>query len=165
MRRPLSILAVLVFPLLGCQPGPDTTMEADTTAEDEAAIVDLVASFDAALRAEDIDAMMSRYGEASVRMNPNVPAAVGVAAIRGAFEEAWEANDFDVTNEVVELRVMNGLAAVRGTYTSHVTPADGSDPYEDVGKWSAVWQRQADGSWLALWDIWNSDLPPRLGGQ
>jgi ketosteroid isomerase-like protein len=125
----------------------------------------MVAGFDAALRAEDIDAMMSRYGEASMRMNPNMPAAIGASAIRTAFEEAWAANDFDATNQVVDIHFARDLAIIRGTFVSQVTPADGSDPYEDVGKWSSVFQRQADGSWMTLWDIWNSDLPPRVPGQ
>jgi len=165
MSRSIPLLMVLVSLVVGCQPAAETVREADTTAAVEAALQEDVAGFDAAVHAEDIDAMMSRYLDNSVRMNPNVPTAVGRAAIRELFLQGWEANDFDVSNELTDLHVADGLAVGRGTYTIRVTPADGSAPYEDVGKWSSAWQRQPDGSWKALWDIWNSDLPPRSPGQ
>jgi ketosteroid isomerase-like protein len=28
-----------------------------------------------------------------------------------------------------------------------------------VGKWHAIYERQADGSWLCISDIWNTDAP------
>lgn len=165
MSRRMLLLVVLIPFISGCQATDESAMDQDMAASDEAAIRQMVESFDAAVRAEDIEAMMSRYSESSVRMNPNAPAAVGSAAIRELFLQGWEANDFDVTNELTDLHVANGLAAGRGTYTSRITPADGSDPYEDAGKWSSAWQKQPDGSWTTLWDIWNSDQPPRVEGQ
>ena len=109
--------------------------------------------------------MMSHYLDNSVRMTPNVPAAVGSAAIRQLFLAAFEANDFEVVNELADLHIADGLAVGRGMYTIRVSPADGSAPFDDVGKWSSALQRQPDGSWKTLWDIWNSDLPPRSAGQ
>ncbi len=160
MSRSILLLLALVPRAAGCQPAAETAREADTTAADEAAVRQLVAGFDAAVRAEDIDAMMSRYLDNAVRMNPNVPAAVGSAAIRQLFLAGWEANDFEVVNELADLHIADGLAVGRGTYTVRINPADGSAPYDDVGKWSSAWQRQPDGSWKALWDIWNSDIVP-----
>ena len=132
-----------------------------STADYEAEIRALVPSFDAAMNGEDIDAMVSRYHDNAVRMAPNAPAAVGAMAIRELFMQSWETADYTVENQLTDLRIAGNLAMARGTWTSHVVPADGSEPYDDEGKWSAVWERQADGSWKTLWDIWNSDLPPR----
>ncbi len=31
-----------------------------------------------------------------------------------------------------------------------------------VGKWHAIYERQADGSWLCVSDIWNTDEPMEM---
>ena len=165
MLRCTPFLIILGSLVAGCQPASETVSEADTTALDEVAIRELVASFDPAVLTEDIDAMMSRYSENSMRIPPNAPTAVGLAAIRELFIQGWEASDLDVANELRDLHVVGDFAFARGTDTSRVTPADGSEPFDDVGNWSSAWQRQSDGSWKTLWDIWNSDLPPRPAGQ
>ncbi len=164
MPRSSAYLVLLAAAVSACEPGGNGAAVAGTAA-DEAALRQLVAGFDAAVSSEDIDAMMSRYHVSAVRMNPNVPAAVGTSAIRQLFLQAWEANDFEVANELTDLQIADGLAVGRGTYTARIMPADGSAPFDDVGKWSSAWQRQPDGSWKALWDIWNSDLPARPPGQ
>jgi ketosteroid isomerase-like protein len=165
MSRCFPFLLSMFFLTAGCQPASEAAPEMDTTAADEAAIRELVATFDPAVLAEDIEAMMSRYSETSVRIPPNAPAAVGLEAIRELFLQGWEENDFDVVNELRELHAVGDYAFARGTYSSRVTPADGSEPFEDAGNWSSAWQRQPDGSWKTLWDIWNSDFPPRSPGQ
>jgi ketosteroid isomerase-like protein len=127
---------------------------------DEMTVRELASSFDAALNSKDINAMMARYADGAVRMNPNTPMSVGKDAIRAWYLDDWTANDFRVTNEISDIRISDDLAAVRGMYTSTVTPRSGS-AYEDRGKWSAAAQKQSDGSWKMLWEIWSSDLPPR----
>lgn len=159
--RAVASLALLLFGAACAEPAPEAAPEAPSFADDEAAIRALVASFDEAVNNEDIDAMVSRYLEDAVRMTPNVPASVGRDAIRELFLANWEAADYTVANHIADLRISGDLAVARGTWTSHVVPADGSQPYDDEGKWTAVWERWADGSWMSRWDIWNSDLPPR----
>jgi hypothetical protein len=61
-------MMVLFLLVSGFQPASETAVEADTTAADEAAIRELVGTFDSAVLAEDIDAMMSRYSENSMRI-------------------------------------------------------------------------------------------------
>lgn len=158
MSRSMLLSFAATLMVCGCAPaGP--APEADTSAADEAVLQEQIAAFDAAVHAEDIEAMMTRYHANAVRLNPNVPPAIGIAAIRQLFLDDWAANDFEVKNELTEVHVDGDLAAGRGIFTVRVIPADGSEPYENSGNWSSVWQRQADGSWKALWDIWNSDLP------
>lgn len=142
-----------------CGPG-QTPGVREATAADSAALRATSATFDAAVAAEDIDAMMASYAADAVRMEPNRPAAIGSAAIRELFLADWAINDVATHNELVDLRISGDLAAGRGTFTARITPVDGSAPSEDSGTWSSVWERQPDGSWLAIWDIWNSDRPP-----
>ena len=48
-------------------------------------------------------------------------------------------------------------AWVRTSYTSRVTPVEGGEALEDVGKALVVLKRQSDGSWKASRYIWNSN--------
>jgi uncharacterized protein (TIGR02246 family) len=129
---------------------------------DEMAVRELASSFDAALNSKDIDAMMARYAEGAVRMNPNTPTSVGNDAIRASYLDDWAANDLRVSNEVSDIRMSGDVAALRGMYTSTVTPRSNGTAYEDHGKWAASVQKLSDGSWKILWEIWSSDLPPRI---
>lgn len=154
----------LVLPLMcsfSCSPAVEDAAREELGMEDEAAIRALTTSFDAATSARDIDAMMSRYAEGAARMDPNVPTLIGRDAIRVAFVEGWEANNPVVANELVDFRISGDLAVSRGTWTATIRPASGEEPYEDQGKWAAAAERQADGSWKSIWEIWSSDLPPR----
>ena len=156
--------AWLVLPLvcsLSCAPTGEGAVDAESRTEDEAAVRALTTSFDAATTARDIDAMMSRYAEGAVRMDPNVPTVIGRDAIRAAFVEGWETNNPVVANELVDVRISGDLAVSRGTWTATIRPASGEEPYDDRGKWAATAERQADGSWKSIWEIWSSDLPPR----
>ena len=45
-----------------------------------------------------------------------------------------------------------------GNYTMTLRPA-GADPIRDEGKYVVVYRRQADGSWKAAADIFNTNLP------
>ena len=49
---------------------------------------------------------------------------------------------------------------MRGTFAGTVTPKAGSEPVQVKGKWMAVYKRQADGSWKAICDTYNSDDLP-----
>ncbi len=50
------------------------------------------------------------------------------------------------------------MAFVQGTYTASMKGPDGK-AVSDTGKYLEVWKKQADGSWKAVEDIWNSDMP------
>jgi ketosteroid isomerase-like protein len=42
-----------------------------------------------------------------------------------------------------------------------VAPPD-AEAVNMVGKWHAIYERQADGSWLCVSDIWNTDEPMEM---
>ena len=154
-------VAVPLLCLLACGGDQEVGTADSSSMAGEAAVRELTSSFDAAVNAQDIDAMMARYTDDAVRMNPNVPTAVGREAIRALFLEEWSVNEAAVMNSVSDVRVSGDLAVSRGTWTATITPRDGGDPTEDRGKWSATLEKQPDGSWKSLWEIWSSDLPPR----
>ena len=51
------------------------------------------------------------------------------------------------------------LAYVRGTYAMTIMPEGAPEPIREIGKYVVILQKQPDGSWLVVVDIWNSDLP------
>lgn len=69
----------------------------------------------------------------------------------------------------VEVSKSDDMAYVVGSYTMTTKPAKGKkgNPVTDQGKYLSVWKKQADGSWKAEADTWNSDkaLPGvKVGG-
>ena len=130
------------------------------TAADEEALRAMVEQWDAAVLAGDWDAMLSLYVDEPLRLHPDEPIIVGKDAIRAVFQSNREANDADFKNAAVDIRVSGDLAVVRGTWAGTFTPKDGSDVYQDSGKWVSVRERQPDGSWKIVYDIWNRDAPP-----
>lgn len=127
---------------------------------DVQAIKDIVTRFDKAISSGGVEALVADYDAAgAMRMHPNQPALVGSEAIRAAFQGAFSQSTTEVRNGVEDVRVSGDLAVARGTYESKSTAKSGGEAVRDKGKWAAAFRRQADGSWKALWDIYNSDLP------
>ncbi len=80
----------------------------------------------------------------------------GHAAITAAWEAFPAVTGFTVTPQVVAGD--GDLAYARGSFTLDLAPPD-AQPVSSIGKWHAIYERQADGSWLCVSDIWNTDMP------
>ena len=61
--------------------------------------------------------------------------------------------------EVAEVDGRGDLAFVRAAYALRITPPGAAGPIADQGKVVQIWRRQADGSWTAHREIFNSDNP------
>jgi ketosteroid isomerase-like protein len=144
--------ALLSFAFIG------TTLSAGTKIEQ--AIRDLDAQWSKDAGAKDVDKTVSYYAEGAVVMPPNASAATTKGSIRSAWKEmlttpgaaiSWKATK-------VEVAKAGDLAYVSGTYEERMTDASGKT-VNDRGKYLEVWEKQADGTWKVIADIWNSDLP------
>jgi len=63
----------------------------------------------------------------------------------------------------VEASASGELVYDLGSYTMTTKSAKGKGPsINDHGKYLAVWKKQADGSWKAEANTWNSDLPAKV---
>lgn len=156
---PRSFLATLALGLTvaACQPPAEApAASAALSEQDMAAIRTMVDSYGPKVTAHDWDGLLAYYADGAVRMPPDKPMIQGKDAIRQSME-AMPA----VTNLAIMVQVIDGqgdLAYARGTYTFDVGPAE-DQLMNMVGKWQAVYERQADGSWLCVSDIWNTDAP------
>ena len=164
MRTPAVLASSVVVLGLACAPADQAPPPAEpemTETEAMQLFNDLVEAFDVAVNAEDSDAFLLLFGSAPASMPPNVPLREGAEMIRGWQADFFDLGDVEVDNVLEGIQVSGDLAVGWGRYTSSITPEEG-EVMSEVGKWMAIWERQPDGSWLILRNIWNSDQPPTM---
>ena len=156
MRRFVFAVLSLAFLATACQPAG-----APLSDEDVASIRSLATSYAQAYMAKDVDAVAAVFTNDAVQMPPDVPAQVGIAAIRSFYEDAFGAatdmGEFTVTP--VEIAGMDGLAYDRATWSWTGVMPGMTEAITMTGKYVAILRRQEDGAWLWTATIWNGDQP------
>lgn len=164
MKNPMLVvsLVLLLCFSFGCQKqgkevakAPEVNVEADVAA--------IKATFDEWVplyNAGDFDKVISFYAENSMQMPPNEPIRKGKEAMLIGMKNARELNDEHCDSSVVEdVRVSGDLAVVRGTDTGTTTPKSGGEPVKYNLKWLTVLERQTDGTWKWIYEMWNDNDP------
>ncbi len=160
MVVPLIVLLCLTF---GCQrqvkevsEEPAVDVEADV-----AAIKALNDEWVQLYNAGDFDGLMSIfYTENSILMSPNESIRKGKEAILLLYQKASELDDEHVDSSVVEdVRVSGDLAVARGTDIGTTTPKVGGESIRFNIKWVIAYERQSDGTWKCVYEIWNDNDP------
>ena len=129
---------------------------------DVAAIKALYAEFVVLYNAEDFQKLVSIfYMEDAVLMSPNAPAIRTKEAILQSYQKSRVSNIEHIDATVVEdVRVCGDLAFASGTDTGTTTPRSGGEPVPYSVKWLYVFERQSDGAWKCLYEMWNDNSPP-----
>jgi ketosteroid isomerase-like protein len=163
MRRLISVLVLLLF-----------TAACDQQAEEEvsAACTDPTGSADTEMQAieatRDQEVAVFTSGDASlphaadhvVIMPPGEPMVVGIEAARAwaaDFMSRFTINTLDYTDSDIILTGDWAIERYAGSVT--LTPAD-DDPVSETIKGIHIFQRQGDGSWKMVEDVWNFDPAP-----
>ena len=126
------------------------------------AINDLLAAFPKAEMANDAAWFTSTfYLENAVQMPPNGTPIAGKEAIAKALQANYDTYASIKMESTPDAVLSSGnLAVARGKYTWSATPkARGLGVIDEQGKWVTAYQRQPDGAWKCIFDIWNSDNP------
>jgi ketosteroid isomerase-like protein len=139
----------------GCNSAPppvDTKAAADAVRAADAA-------WSKAAGAMDVATVVSYYADDATVLPPNSPIVNGKAAA----QQAWATilvpgNSLSWTPTTAVSAASGDIVYTQGTYTASIKGPDGK-AVADTGKYLAVWKKQADGSWKAEEDTWNSDLP------
>lgn len=157
MAARLAGCALVLF-AIGCsgpQPAPDTR------AADEAAIRQTNTAWSKTAEAKQLEAMVAYYADDASVFPPNAPIVTGKEAIRKVLAPLFEMPGFYLTWQATKVEVSRSgdLAYSSGPYEQRFNDPKGN-PVTDRGKGVTVWKKQADGSWKAVADIFNSDLPP-----
>lgn len=152
-------LAIGLFP--GCAPESKPPIEEVPNVEaDIAALKAATEEWDVAWNSQDLEKLLSLYTEDAVRMPPNEASVVGNEAIRASIQRSFDEFTSEGVSTVGDVRVSGELGYARGTFEATNTPKAGGEPVVENSKWIIVHQRQSDGSWKIICEIWNSNLPP-----
>jgi len=134
---------------------PEVNVEADVAA--------IKASFDEFVQhynACDFERVMSFYAENSIQMPPNEPIHKGKEAVLLAYQKTRELSDEHFDSSAVEdVRVFGDIAIAWGIDTGTSTPKSGGDPVKYSLKWLTVLERQSNGTWKWIYEMWNDNDP------
>ena len=144
---------------------PDTAAPAAAPTADAAAVRQVIDSTSAryadAVMRGDATAAVAHFADDAVFMAPNRESSRGREGIREWHAGGFSAGSFKEFKGTTEDVMVGGdLAVETGTYAFRLQPRKGGE-ITDTGKYVVVWNRQPDGSWKVVRDIFNSDLPAR----
>ena len=104
---------------------------------------------------------LSYLAEDAVLMPPNQPAVVGMAAmLPWAQEFAAQVTVTKLDYTDTEVIIAGDYAIERYAASVEMTPAGSDETIAETIKGIHIYQRQADGSWRMVQDVWNSDQGP-----
>lgn len=110
--------------------------------------------------AKDVEKSVAFCEEKGAVLSPNAPIAEGKEAIAKSFAGFFTLPNLKLTWHADKVAVARSgeLGYTSGTYQMTFSdPAGKTIP--DKGKYVTVWEKQADGSWKVLLDIFNTDMP------
>jgi ketosteroid isomerase-like protein len=157
MKR-IAVAVVSLFALVvsGCAP----TAPLVDTAADKATIEKLYPAWVEAANTKDIETWTSFLAPDARFQPPNLPALKTHEEIRNFYGALFEDPRFalDCHQQQVEVAASGDIAWSRGSCDGSFTGQDGEAAYLKT-KWLKVWQKQPNGEWKNLVNMWNSDLP------
>ena len=154
MRTALLIIAAAcASALAACGTATQPSLE-----EDLAAIAEFNRQYLKAINDENIAALSALTTDGHIMLAPNRSPIVGKVANDELNGGAFERFDFDETWTPVETVVSGDWAHQRGTFTTSAKPKDGDGEARVIsGSFLRIYQRQPDGEWRMIRDMFNSD--------
>ena len=139
-------------------------VENTTTENDVATIVHAMdAKFMRNVGAKDAEQLTTDfYAEEAQLLLPHQPPVVGQPAIQEVFEALFRDGLRDLVLQTTKVDVSGDLAYGIGIYKMTLTVASGAET-RDEGKYAVIYRRQQSGTWRAVADIINSNLPAPRG--
>lgn len=131
----------------------------NSTVADEAAIKDINKKWQELIVAKDAKAIAELYVEDGEMLPPNLPKAVGRAAIEQGWNGFTSMPGMALTFETDKLVFAQSgdIAVETGTYK--FSAGEGAAQTTEVGKSVVTWQKK-DGKWHVLTDMFSSDTAP-----
>jgi len=114
----------------------------------------------AAFTSKDVNKAAAFMAPDGAMYEPNAPPVQGLDAVKNALAGMFKMSDEKLTwtPTLVEAAKSGDLGFSSGTYEFSFKDPSGKT-IDDKGKYVTVWQKQADGSWKVIRDIFNSDIP------
>jgi uncharacterized protein (TIGR02246 family) len=164
MLRNFSLIAFLSFFMLtiACATAPSTPPPPpDTRAADVQAVNDVEAAWSKDANTKDADKWASYFTDDGSGLYPGAPTLNGKAAIKAAMVPMVADPNFALSFAPTRTIASKGgdMVYSEGTYSMTVSNPKTKKPMTDKGKYLTVFMKQADGSWKAVSDTFNSDKP------
>jgi uncharacterized protein (TIGR02246 family) len=150
----------LVGILAGCKQAPPPAP--NTHDADVKAIRDLETAQLQGFAARDLDKICASYADDASVLFPDAPVISGTVAIKTAFKPFLADKNFTNTaaSDKVDVAKSGDIGYSQGAYTMTFTAPKTKKVLTEKGKYVTVFQKQADGGWKAVADIFNEDVPP-----
>jgi uncharacterized protein (TIGR02246 family) len=162
MLRKTSLIVCLALAALtvGCANAP-APPPPDTRAADVQAVKDIEAAWVKDAATKDADKWASYFAEDGSGLYPGAGILNGKAAIKAAMAPYFADPNFSLAFQSTRTMASKGgdMVYSQGTYTMTMTNPKTKKPMTDKGKFLTVYTKQADGSWKAVVDTFNSDSP------
>jgi ketosteroid isomerase-like protein len=144
--------------------GSQSEKASDTQAV-ERILRDLDAQWSKAAAAKDVEQTIAYYSDEATVFPPNAIKAATKEAIRNVWKDLLASPGLVITwkPSSVQLAKSGELAWVSGAYELTMNDTGGK-PINDRGKYLEVWEKQTDGQWKCVGDMWNSDLAASTPG-
>lgn len=148
--------------LLLLAPGCAAPPPADTREADAKAVRDLEAAWNKDTTLKDADKWASYFAEDAAILLPNEPIIMGREKAKEAITAMLADPNFGVSFTPTRVDASKGgdLVYTVGSYSMTMSDPKEKKPVTDKGKYVTVYKKQADGSWKAVADMFNSDMPP-----
>lgn len=150
LSRRTLLAAAAVFSMVG-------TARAQGS-DDPARLVAIMDSYAAALRANNVEALIALYASNGVFMRDNMPAVVGREALRAAYREVFATLKVDLSFTIQETEVAGDMAWLRATSSGRMkvlaTGMESAEAFNLV----VVFRREA-GAWKIRNYIYASSRP------
>jgi uncharacterized protein (TIGR02246 family) len=158
----LIVCLALVALTAGCS-NPPPAPPPDTRPADLQAVKEVEAAWIKAMAAKDADKFASYLAEDACGLYPGAGILNGKEAIKAAFAPYFADPNFSLTFESTRAMASKGgdMVYSQGTYTITMTNPKTKKPMTDKGKYLTIYTKQADGSWKAVADTYNSDSPTK----
>ena len=126
--------------------------------DDPARLVAIMESYAAALRANNVEALVALYTSNGVFMRDNMPAVVGREALRAAYREVFATLKVDLRFTIQETEVAGDMAWLRATSAGRIKVLASGVESADAFNLVVVFGREA-GAWKIRSYIYASSRP------
>ncbi|MBN2206397.1 MAG: DUF4440 domain-containing protein [Candidatus Aminicenantes bacterium] len=154
----MALILVLCLPIACRKQGEDATKKPAVGVEaDMAAINTLLDDWVRLYNAGDFKELVSAfYAENAVLLSPVEPPRRGREDLLAGYQRASLLNDERVESSVIrDIRVSGELATAWGFDEGITTPRDGGPPVRYQVQWLMAFERQADGAWKCLYEMYD----------
>ena len=127
---------------------------------------DIDTQWSTAAAAKDLEQTLAYYSDDAIVLPPNATSGTTKEAIRNIWKDLLASPGLVITWKParVQLGKSGEMAWVSGVYELKMNDTTGK-PINDRGKYLEVWEKQSDGNWKCVADMWNSDVTASAPGS